>query len=118
DEREVEREVSRARGVFLTRFVQELGGVLAHRFEKPVTVALGRELDQRLVHELRQEVQHVAAVDVLRRADRLRGLQRKSAGEYRETAQQRSLARREQVVAPVDARPQRLLAGQGGAASY
>ena len=50
--------------------------------------------------------------DVVARADRLRRVEREAAGEHRQPLQQRALRRREQVVAPVDRRAQRLLARQ------
>ena len=49
--------------------------------------------------------------------DRLGRLQRPAAGEHRQPPQQRPLRLGEQVVAPVDQRPQRLLAGQRRAAA-
>ena len=48
-------------------------------------------------------------------ADRLGRLQRPAAGEHRQAPEQRPLGRGQEVVAPVDRRRQRLLAGQGGA---
>ena len=90
-------------------------GILAHGFEQPVaggSVRFRRQ-HQRLVHELREEIQNVIFVylvfiSTVAGADRLGGLQGPASGEDRQAAQQGLLRRSQQVEAPIDHRPQGL----------
>ena len=82
------------------------------------------DYDQRPVDEVAQQVEHIVPVDpvVGRRSSFiarhfLGRLQRPATAEDRQPAEQPALRLRQQVVAPVDRRPQRLLAGQGRAAA-
>ena len=102
------------------RLGQALGGVLAHRLQQPVAPRAGGalvHLHQRLVDQPRQQVEHRVRGEAVARADRLGGLQRPAAGEDRQPPQQRPLRLGQQVVAPVERRPQRLLARQRGPAA-
>ena len=68
------------------------------------------EHDERLVDEVGEQVEHVAA------GDGLGGLQREAPREDGEAAQQRLLVVGEELVAPVDGRLQGAVAGERGAA--
>ena len=109
---DVEFEMPVAGARVLARFGEALQRVLPHGLQQSVALALCIERDQRLVDQVPQQVQHVARRDVVARADRLGRVERESAGEHRQPLQQRALAGREQVVAPVDRCAQRLLARQ------
>ena len=71
--------------------------------------------DQRLLDQLRLQVDDVAGFDRTARTDRFSGLQRPAAREHREALEQLRARFVEQIVAPVDQRAQRLLARQRGA---
>jgi hypothetical protein len=73
--------------------------------------------DERLVDEPREQVDDPAALDRSAGADALRGVEREPAGEDREPAEEDALGARQEVVAPGDRPPQRLLARQRGPAA-
>ncbi len=71
--------------------------------------------DQRFLDEAAQQIEHVdSAMMLAARTHGFRRLQRPAAGEHREAAEQDPLLLGQQVVAPVDQRPQGLLARQRG----
>ena len=72
----------------------------------------GVELDQRLLHQAIQQIEHVGRSDGAVRAHRFRRRQHPASREHREPSQQRALGIGQEVVAPVDARAQRLLPRQ------
>jgi hypothetical protein len=102
---------------YLTQF---LLAELAHRLQHPVPDGAAVLLpDQdRLAHQRGQHVQQALVGRVAARADGLGGVQLEAAGEHRGAGPEQLLGRGAQVVAPVDAGPQRLLPGghapQGG----
>lgn len=99
----------------LTRPQQLRARVLAHRLQqviarRPAIYLLDQH--QGFIHQARQQIQHILLVDPIPSAYRLRGVECPPAGKGREPAQQRALAAREQVIAPIDQRALRLLARQ------
>ena len=92
---------SRRRASSASAGVEPLGGVLVHRLEHPVALAV--EDDEALVDERLQRVE----VGV---AHLLGGVERAAAGEDRETAEQAPLVVGEQLVRPVERGAERLLA--------
>jgi hypothetical protein len=74
-------------------------------------------VDQALVDQRRQPAQHVVRATGRPSADRLGRVQRAATREGAEPPEQRPLARREQVVAPRQRRPQAALAGRPVAGS-
>ena len=103
----------------LARLLQLEARVLAHRLVQAVAGDAERVLshDQRLVDQRGQQVQRLRTGPPVDREDSLDVVDREPAGEDAQAAQEPLLRRRQQVVAPVDGRPQRLLPGQCGAAS-
>ena len=89
--------------------------VLAHRLQQPVTPVGVVELDEALVDETAEEVQHVVGVEVFVGAHRFGGVETEPADEGAESAQHCLFVVVEQVVAPVDRGGQGALAGQRGA---
>ena len=92
-----------------------LVAVLPDRLQQPIPGDRspgvgGLDEDHGLVHELRQEVERLSGVELGSGADALDRLEREPACEHRQAAEQRLLRLREQVVAPVERRAQRLLA--------
>ena len=108
EQREVVVGVTAGERIGLAGLVQPFARVLADRLEHPV--ALVREAEQALLDERLQRVE-VGAADLLGR------LERAAAGEDGEARGRALLLLGEQVVAPVDRRPQRLLARVGVAAA-
>ena len=104
EQREVVVGVAAGERIGLAGLLQPFTRVLADRLQHPV--ALVREAEQALLDERLQRVEVGAA-------DLLGGLQRAAAGEDGERAEETLLLLREQVVAPVDRRPQRLLSRVG-----
>ncbi len=97
-------------------FLEAAPAVLAHDFEQ--VEARGRLLfdayQQRLRYQAVEEVVDLSGWEIHIRADRCRGFACKPSHEYCQASQQRLLAFSEQLVAPVDGRPQGLLAqGRG-----
>jgi hypothetical protein len=108
-----------ARGILLAGGDKMLVSVLAHDLQQAVARAPGAlERNQRLVHEVREQVHHVVFDRLRVRGDGLDGLQGAAAAEHREPAQQHALRRREQRVAPVERRAQRLLVRQRGLVAF
>ena len=108
EQREVVVGVTAGERIGLAGLVQPFARILADRLEHPV--ALGREAEQALLDQRLQRVDVGAA-------DLLGGVQGAAAGEDREGADDALLFLGEQVVAPVDRRPQRLLPRVGVAAT-
>ena len=106
------------RVVGFARLDESVARVLPHRLQLAVArlVSLGVRDQQGLVHEPREKVEHRVVLHRRTRADRFRGVQRSASHEDRQATQHRSLVLREQVVAPVDRLPQRLVARDGDAA--
>src|SRR5579859_4624299 len=105
---------------------QSLSRVLTHCFEEavPDLVTSWLRHDQRLVQQTSEQVQHCrrrvsgfVSVGRTRQAHRLRRLEGPAAGEYRELLEYHPFGRTQQCVAPVDCRPDRLLANWGGPAA-
>ena len=94
--------------VGLARPLETFERVLPNRFQHPV--ARIRKAHEALLDERLQGVE-------LRACDFLGGLQRAAAGEDGEPPEEMPLHFREELVAPLDRRPQRLLAGVGVAAA-
>ena len=85
---------------------------LQHAKARLTAIALLTLLYQALIHQRREpfeylEIQWVRALG--RGADRLDRLQRRAPREHRQAAEERALGRGEQVLAPGDGRPHRLL---------
>ena len=114
-EREAPIEMAQPDGVALGGRLEALGGVLAHGVEQaePLTV---RD-DERLLDQSGKQIDDPPPGDRTIRADRLGRLEREAAGEDCEATVEDALLAGEQVVAPVDRGPQRLLAGQRRAAA-
>jgi hypothetical protein len=93
---------------------QALGGVLAHQLEQQVAgrAVLLAHHHQRAVD---QAAEHVEQGPGLARvgAHRLGGVEGEAAAEHRQPGEERLLLAGEQVVAPVDGRAQRAVAGDG-----
>src|SRR5262245_47117250 len=90
-----------------TRLCESLRRVLSNRLQQP-EARLGAiliERDERLAHEVLQEIEH--AMPGARH--RLRCVEREAARKDREPLEQRLLLGREEIVAPVEGRSQRLL---------
>jgi hypothetical protein len=80
--------------------------------------ALGFLLDdERFVDQRRDEMQGLGGRLAFRDAHRLDVVESESAGKHAQPPQQDTVLRRQQVVAPVDGRPQRLMARQSGPAA-
>ena len=97
---------------------EAFGGVLADRLQQPVprrTVKVFG-LDQALVHQGGQQVQHLPVRGAAYRGDRFGGLQGPAPSEDRQPVEHHPLLRAEQVVGPVDQGSQGLMARQGGTA--
>ena len=103
----------------LSRLLETLDRVLAHGLQQPVAALAGSLLDvhQRLVDQPAEHGDGLAAPQRILGADVLGRLQPEAAGEHREPAQQHLLAGLEQLEAPGERRPQRLLAGHRRAGS-
>ena len=92
---------------------QALSRVLANRFQQPVslgTVAGLVGLHERFAHEVCQQVKYVFRCDPLARADHFRSFQAPAPGKDRKPVEQEPFRLRQQVVTPIESRPQRLLA--------
>ena len=98
------------------RLVELFPGVLAQRLEQVVAGrAVVRPLrdDHRFRDEVRQRVEHVEALDAVAADDCRRRVAVERAGEHTEAVEDEALAFGEQLVGPVDRRPQRLMALDG-----
>ena len=106
------------RALLLAGLAEPAERVLADRLQQaePRLAALVVRPDQRLRHQAREQVQHLVAGDPVAATDRLGRVERPAAGEHRQAAEQDPLPLVEQVVAPVDQRPERAVARQGGLA--
>ena len=94
---------------------QLLQSVLVHRFQQTVadlTRVLCLDVHQRLVHQLREIVQHLPLFQRLPGADRLRRGELPASRKERQPAQQHPLRLAQQLVTPLDRRPQGLLPRQ------
>ena len=97
---------------------QPLRPVLPEGLEHPVArLDPGQLLQQRLVGQRGQQVGHVRRLHGAAGADHLGRLRADAAGEDRDPVGQRGLRVGEQVPAPGDHRPQRLVPGQRGPAA-
>jgi hypothetical protein len=114
-EREAPIEVAQADGVALGGRLEPLGGVLAHGVQQAEALAVGD--DERLLEQPGEQSDDPPAGDRTVGADLLGRLEREAAGEDREPTVKDALLGGEQVVAPVDRGPQRLLPGQRRAAA-
>jgi hypothetical protein len=90
---------------------------LAHGLQQPVArrVRTGLGQHQRLVHQPREQVQHLVRVDIIPRAHRLGRLQVPATCEDRQAAEEGPFLGTEQRVAPRQRRAQRLLPRRPGA---
>ena len=93
---------------------QTLGRILPNRFQKSVArgVFTLEKNHQRFLDETRHQIEHFRFIDVARRAHGFRRLEREAAREHRQMIEQPLLLVREQLVAPVDGRPKRLMSRQ------
>ena len=114
-EREAPIEVAQPDGVALAGGLEPLGGVLAHGVEQAEALTLHD--DERLLDQPGKQIDDPPPGDRTAGADLLGRLKREPTGEDREATMQDALLAGEEVVAPVDRGPQRLLAGQRGAAA-
>ena len=113
-----------ARRRLLVRLPQALQTVLPQRLQQPIpgcsaAAPVHLHLHERPIDQARDEVQNVSPLTpslCLVGAHRLGRGQGKAAGEDREPAQQGTLDFRQERVAPIDGRPQRLVARQRGRA--
>jgi hypothetical protein len=71
----------------LARFVEPLPSVLANGLEQAITLRAGFQRNERLLHQVRQQVEHVRVVDIAARAHCFGGVQRDSPREHGEPAQ-------------------------------
>jgi hypothetical protein len=98
----------------LTAFDEFFDGVCPRRLEQAVVrggvIALGR--DERLGDQLRNTVDDLRRSDLGARRDCACRRQAKAAGEDREATQHHALGFGEQLVAPIERRPQRLVPRQ------
>ena len=99
----------------LARRFRPVEDVLADRLQQPVAAGGVVELDEALVDETGQDVQHAVRIEVVVGAHRFGGVEAEPADERPEPAQHRLFSLVEQVVAPVDRGGQGALAGQRGA---
>ena len=102
----------------LAGLLQLLTGVLTHCLQQAVAAFAGAALDmhERFVDEAPEQGDHLVAPQRLPRADVFRRAEAEAAGEDREAPQQDPLLGVEQVEAPGEGRPQRLLARHHGSA--
>src|SRR5829696_5327367 len=93
-----------ARGAYLPAFLEALERVLPDRLEHdvPRPVCPGTRRHQRLLYQAPERFGDLLRLDLTRRADLLRGLERKAARENRKAPQQGLLPLCQQVVAPVE----------------
>ncbi len=105
-------------GLVLTGLGEAFRRELADRLQQPVAQGVpgwfGR--DQALVHQRADQPGDVEHLDIVQAADRLGRVEIEALRERRQPPQQRALRVVEQRIGPVDGRPQRLLARQGGPA--
>jgi hypothetical protein len=113
-EAEVEIEMAIAHRIGLARRGQQLQRVLANGLQQPVAFRRHIVEHERLLHEVREQLEHIPGTHLVPRADRFGRFDGPAAGEHREPAQERALGRAEQLVAPVDRGAQRPLARQRG----
>jgi hypothetical protein len=106
----------RARRVRIARFVQPLLRVRRHGFEHPVALAAASSSTSDFSTSAARRCGTSGASSPPPATDDLGGWQRKAAGKDRETHEKPLLIRIQQVVAPIDQRPQGLLPRQGRAA--
>jgi hypothetical protein len=105
------------RGADLAALIESLAGVLSDRLEQLVA-RRARPLPhhhQGAIHEAGEQVEDLVGREPLIGADGLGGLEGPAAGEDREASEQHLLRLRQEVVAPVDGRAQRTMAGQRSA---
>ena len=103
----------------LSGLVQSLGGVLPHGLKQAVAAITGALLhvDERLVDQATEESDRFLAHESVIGADVLCRLEGEAPGEHREPPQEDLLVGLEQIEAPSECRPQRLLPGHRRAAS-
>lgn len=109
--------VARADGVGLTGLAELFQRILANRLQHPVPgpeFAVFRR-DERFVDEQRELVENLVALDVAVTTNRLCRIEIETAVECCCPAKQDAFRLGQQRVRPVDRRPQRLLAADGGA---
>src|SRR5215217_6856349 len=109
----------RRRRSALAALPQLVEGVLADGLEIFVARLASREVrdDEGFVHEAGQQVEDAAFLDGAAGSNPGGGPRRPAAGKNRKPPQQRLLAFGQEVVAPVEQRPQGLVAWKGRAAS-
>ena len=98
--------------------VQALAGVLPQRLREPEAhpgVLLFAGVDQRLLHQEREQGQDVRLVEALPGAHRFRRLEGEAPGEDGQAVEEGALLRGQQAVAPVHQGAQGLVTGRGGA---
>ena len=103
-------EVAIAEAFELTRVGTPLDGVGANRLEHDVAVA--DTLNETLVHQRGDQVEHLDATERLAGNDRLGVVEREGADEHRQPSKRETFRLVQQVMAPVDRREQRSLAFQ------
>ena len=87
------------------------------RIQHPIAIALRISHDQRLLDQADHQVQNVVLRDLLSRADGFGGSARPATGESCQPGEQPLLHVVEQVIAPVDGGPERLVPRQHVAAA-
>ncbi len=119
DEVHQEPQVGMARGLHLPGLGQPLQRVLPDRAEQLKAGACRGVLhpQQRLVREPGQQLQQPPRTDVVPGRHPLGGRQRKAAREHSQPPEHRPLVRLQQVVTPVQGRPQGLMPGRCRAGS-
>ncbi len=92
-----------------------LSRVLPDRLQQPVASLRTTlvDLDQRLVNQMCQQIEHMFGRDVGSRTDGLGGVELATAGKHRQPSQDDSLRFHQQVVAPVERRAQAVLTFRG-----
>ncbi|HLW12350.1 MAG TPA: hypothetical protein VKU81_06600 [Casimicrobiaceae bacterium] len=83
--------------------------IFTNCFQHPVVRVVHLHHHQRFFHESRHEVEHVRPIEIIAGGDRFRGFECKVARKNRKPPEQHALWLRQQLVAPVDQRAQRLL---------
>src|SRR5262249_1902262 len=109
DHRQEELRVSLPDGLPFPALLQVLPPILPDRLESPVPHLRAPSIgdDECLLQELREQIPDRVRFDALARARGPGCSPGKTAGKYRDPAQERLLLRREQVIAPVYQGPQR-----------
>ena len=108
----------RSKTLPLAGLLEPLRGVLPHGLQQAVAAIAGAllDVDERLVDQAAEESDRLLALQRIPCADVLGRLQAEAPGEHREAPQEDLLVGIEQIEAPGERRPQRLLPGHRRAA--